>query len=307
MRSWFARNWPALVSSMVHGAVLAVLVAPFWDEAPEAQSAPLSVAIEMAPEMPIQVAEQQVEEVATPTPAQPDAVAPVEAQTTDQAPPIEQAELQPVEEVTPPEVVELASEEPPPDEEPVEIAEVSPLDLPVEVEPVTQPPPVKPRPPVAPVVKARPLPTPVAVPAQAPGPSPAPTPTPTPISTSMAVAPAIQPSAPVQQAAAPMPMPVRSPAAEANYYAVLLAWLEKHKEYPRQAQIRRQQGTAILAFELDREGRVLNYRLKSSSGHPALDREVEEMIKRAEPLPRMPAHMADAKLVLEVPVRFTLR
>jgi len=299
MRPWLTRNWPAFVSSLAHAAILVFLVAPFWDEAPEAQSAPLSVAIEMAPEMPMQVAEQPVEQVATPTPAQPEAVKPVEARTTDQPPPVEEAQVQPVEEVTPPDVVEMTSEEPPTEEKPVEIAEVSPLDLPVEVKPITPPPPVKPRPPVAPVARAQPLPTPVAVPTPTPNPIPAPTPP--------VVAAAAPPSAPVQRATAPMPMPVRSPAAEANYYAVLLAWLEKHKEYPRQAQIRRQQGTAILAFELDREGRVLAYRLKTSSGHPALDREVEEMIKRAEPLPKMPADMADAKLVLEVPVRFTLR
>ncbi len=88
---------------------------------------------------------------------------------------------------------------------------------------------------------------------------------------------------------------------------MILAWLEKHKEYPRQSQLRRQQGTAVLHFELDRQGRVLRYRIRTSSGFPELDREVEAMIKRAEPLPPMPADMTQAKLELLVPVQFRLR
>lgn len=113
------------------------------------------------------------------------------------------------------------------------------------------------------------------------------------------------PVAPPQLAAIP-PMAGRS-SADADYFARVLAWLEKHKEYPRQAQIRRIQGTTVLQFELDRQGRVLSYRIKTSSGSPELDREVEAMIRRAEPLPPMPDDMTEAKLDLIVPVQFRLR
>lgn len=106
---------------------------------------------------------------------------------------------------------------------------------------------------------------------------------------------------------AALPPSVGRPGADEDYLASILAWLEKHKEYPREAQRRRQQGTAVLAFELDRQGRVLTYRIKTSSGFAELDREVEAMIKRAEPLPPMPADMAQAKLELQVPVQFRLR
>ena len=52
---------------------------------------------------------------------------------------------------------------------------------------------------------------------------------------------------------------------------------------------------------------MLSYRIKSSSGFPEPDREVEAMTKRAEPLPPIPADLAQAKLELQVPVQFRLR
>ena len=87
----------------------------------------------------------------------------------------------------------------------------------------------------------------------------------------------------------------------------LLAWLAKYKRYPRKAKIRRQQGTAMLYFEMDRKGRVLSYELQESSGYRLLDQEALALIKRAEPLPAMPSSMTQAQLELVVPIRFNLR
>ncbi|MEX1033150.1 MAG: energy transducer TonB [Cellvibrionaceae bacterium] len=92
-----------------------------------------------------------------------------------------------------------------------------------------------------------------------------------------------------------------------DYAATLLAWLEQHKEYPRQARLRRQQGTVMLYFVIDRQGRVLQHRIEQSAGYPALDEEVKKMIERAQPLPAMPAAMQQETLELVVPVQFFLR
>src|SRR5690606_34013200 len=97
------------------------------------------------------------------------------------------------------------------------------------------------------------------------------------------------------------------PGARADYLSLLQAWLEKHKEYPRRAQARRQEGTVLLQFVMDRQGQVLEFRIARSSGHGLLDKEVEEMIRRAEPLPPMPQEMQQARLELVVPVQFLLR
>lgn len=95
--------------------------------------------------------------------------------------------------------------------------------------------------------------------------------------------------------------------AQADYIAALRAWLERHKEYPRRARMRRQEGVAVLRFVVARDGEVLEYALAKGSGHAALDREVEAMIRRASPLPAMPDGMNRERLELVVPVQFSLR
>ena len=98
-----------------------------------------------------------------------------------------------------------------------------------------------------------------------------------------------------------------TPGPSPDYVSLLQAWLARHREYPRTARLRRQEGTALLRFVMDRQGRVLSYRIERSSGVPALDRAVEEMLARASPLPSMPPETRNAQLELVVPVRFELR
>ncbi|MCC5853823.1 MAG: energy transducer TonB [Alkalimonas sp.] len=97
------------------------------------------------------------------------------------------------------------------------------------------------------------------------------------------------------------------PGASDDYAATLLAWLERHKEYPRAARSRRQQGTVLLYFVLDRQGHVSQSRIEQSSGHPLLDAEALTMLQRAQPLPAMPDSMPQSRLELVVPVQFFLR
>ncbi len=92
-----------------------------------------------------------------------------------------------------------------------------------------------------------------------------------------------------------------------TYVDRLRGWLERHKEYPRNARRRRQEGTAVLYFVVDREGDVLEFALRKSSGHELLDTEVRRMLERAQPLPPMPDSIPSASLALEFPVQFRLR
>jgi len=97
------------------------------------------------------------------------------------------------------------------------------------------------------------------------------------------------------------------PGARVDYLTRLAAWLERHKEYPRQARRRREQGTATLVFTVDRQGRVTGVRISKSSGSAALDREVHAMVRRAAPFPAFPYDLRAEHLTLAVPVRFSLR
>lgn len=97
-----------------------------------------------------------------------------------------------------------------------------------------------------------------------------------------------------------------APGSSASYFASLQAWLERHKEYPSSARRRRQQGTVILTFSFDRDGQVRHARIDESSGFKALDHEVLEMLRRAEPLPRFPEDIAQNRMTISIPIQFYL-
>lgn len=67
------------------------------------------------------------------------------------------------------------------------------------------------------------------------------------------------------------------------------------------------EGTTTVRFTIARNGSVLSYRIVASSGHPLLDREVEELLQRASPLPALPPDVDADRLELVVPISFTLR
>ena len=97
------------------------------------------------------------------------------------------------------------------------------------------------------------------------------------------------------------------PRVEADYAAVLLAWLERHKEYPRPARRRGQEGVVLLYVLIDREGRVLQSRIEESSGYPLLDNAALDMLERAAPVPPLPDDMPQERLELVLPVQFFMR
>ena len=94
---------------------------------------------------------------------------------------------------------------------------------------------------------------------------------------------------------------------EADYLARVRAWLERHKRYPSRARLLRQEGTALLYLAMDREGKLQAYEVRQSTGHELLDRALVAMIRRAQPLPRMPDSMTRSRLEVIVPVEFVLR
>jgi periplasmic protein TonB len=116
------------------------------------------------------------------------------------------------------------------------------------------------------------------------------------------------PVAPPQTAMAPTPVPAPAPSPEAvaGYRALLSAWLESHKRYPETAREHGEEGHAVLRFQVDRSGRVLDYAVISSSGYPDLDQSVEEMMRGAT-LPPFPAGMTQPRMEVSVTIRFALR
>lgn len=116
---------------------------------------------------------------------------------------------------------------------------------------------------------------------------------------------------PAEPAPPPPPPPpaqdARAEARQATYFSKLLAWLDRHKHYPRTARQNRVEGVVHLHFVMDRSGKVLNFRLEQSAGAEILDAAALDMIRRADPLPPLPREMTEQRLELVVPVEFFLR
>ncbi len=60
-------------------------------------------------------------------------------------------------------------------------------------------------------------------------------------------------------------------------------------------------------FVMDRQGRVLSARLERSPGFADLDREAEQLPRRARPLPKPPEDRPGETLELVFPVQFFLQ
>lgn len=91
-----------------------------------------------------------------------------------------------------------------------------------------------------------------------------------------------------------------------SYSNDIQLWLEKHKTYPRLARWEKRQGTVLLYFVVDKQGNVLEYKLHQSSGHTVLDKAVEQLIKKAQPLPAIPDSLNKTRLALIVPIEYQL-
>jgi protein TonB len=156
-----------------------------------------------------------------------------------------------------------------------------------------------PKPEPKPVVRETPPPQPVPQPSIEPPPAVI-------ASAATSVAESVVPEAPPPPPPPPPPNPGALKAKD-DYFGRVLAWLERHKRYPGEARSRRTQGTAMVWFVMDRQGRVHGSKLHKTSGYPVLDDAALKMVQRASPLPAMPPEMPDQQVELVVPVEFYIR
>lgn len=117
-------------------------------------------------------------------------------------------------------------------------------------------------------------------------------------------APAVQTTAP----AAPHPdASLKSDRQAADYFGAIQARLARHKVYPPAARQRRQEGIVLVRFTIVADGTITGWAVVEGSGHAILDQAAEEMIRRASPLPPIPAEMGRTRIDITLPVRFALQ
>lgn len=107
--------------------------------------------------------------------------------------------------------------------------------------------------------------------------------------------------------ARPAPPAPRMSSGKVSWQGLVLAALDRKKQFPRDAQFRREQGVPYIRFVMNRDGKVLSSRLERSSGFRALDNEAVALPRRAQPLPKPPEDVGGDTIELVVPVEFFLK
>ncbi|TYC90951.1 energy transducer TonB [Novosphingobium sp. BW1] len=95
--------------------------------------------------------------------------------------------------------------------------------------------------------------------------------------------------------------------AQADYFAMIAAHLQRKKSYPKEAKKARQQGTVTVRFTVTRDGSVSAVAIKTSSGHDLLDGATLDLLRRVAPLPSMPSSMERDSVTLALPIDYSLR
>jgi protein TonB len=151
--------------------------------------------------------------------------------------------------------------------------------------------------------------------AEKPKPKPKPEPEPEPEVVQKPTQPTVQQqaakaAAPVQPSAVPAAPSAaevaRVSAAKVTWRGILEAHLQKFHKYPRSAQRRNIEGTALLRFRMDRNGKVLSYSIERTSEHEVLDEAALAMIERAQPLPPLPDDVPGESIELIIPANFNI-
>lgn len=96
---------------------------------------------------------------------------------------------------------------------------------------------------------------------------------------------------------------IGSSRATRDWASLVSAHLARNKRYPAEALSRGIGGTAVVAFAIDGGGHVASVRLVRSSGNASLDRESQDLVRRASPFPAPP----QGKASITVPVNFNVR
>jgi TonB family protein len=106
-------------------------------------------------------------------------------------------------------------------------------------------------------------------------------------------------------AAAPGALTPEQVAAIGAWKQQIARQLESKKQYPAVALPRLEQGTVLILFRLDRQGRLVSSRISRGSGSVTLDNAGLALVRQAQPFPSPPPPLVLPQI--SVPIRYAVR
>lgn len=104
----------------------------------------------------------------------------------------------------------------------------------------------------------------------------------------------------------------KSPASQVSrsdietYIRQVVRLLDKKKRYPRLSKKNGEEGRVTVLLEIDRSGKLVNYRLIQKSDHDRLNQATASTVKSTT-YPPLPAGYTNSKIIIKVPLRYSLR
>jgi protein TonB len=89
------------------------------------------------------------------------------------------------------------------------------------------------------------------------------------------------------------------------YRQAIMAELAAERSYPRGPLLAGYEGAGTILFHIDRDGRLLDVAIETSTGRKALDRAALALVRSAAPFPAVPPEMPD-RLEVSLPIRFLI-
>ncbi|HRY07736.1 MAG TPA: TonB family protein, partial [Hyphomicrobiaceae bacterium] len=94
---------------------------------------------------------------------------------------------------------------------------------------------------------------------------------------------------------------------DATIYRAYLGSIRTHIEKFKVKPKAREKGTVVVRFTVDRNGKVTDRTIATSSGSAQLDAAALAAVEKAMPFPRFPKEISREQIVLSLPFRFVLR
>jgi len=95
-------------------------------------------------------------------------------------------------------------------------------------------------------------------------------------------------------------------AAREQYFSTIRGLIERKKQYPKVARLRKLEGRVVIEFELFPSGEVKSIRVAEGSRFDILNRAGTRAVEAAGPYPRPPAGLFSGNILLRIPVAFEL-